>query len=70
MSEDEALRAIHVAENATERDRATERLTFDEAVGLQWALVVRRHSELSELGPACAAPRRRAGGRDDGPVAV
>ncbi|MFZ0832503.1 MAG: ATP-dependent DNA helicase RecG [Mycobacterium sp.] len=63
ISEDEALRAIHLAENATERDRAQERLTFDEAVGLQWALVARRHGELSETGPA--APRR-----DDGLMAA
>ncbi|MGX9790747.1 ATP-dependent DNA helicase RecG [Mycobacterium sp. MMS18-G62] len=51
MSEDEALRAIHLAENAVERDRARGRLTFDEAIGLQWALVSRRYSELSESGP-------------------
>jgi ATP-dependent DNA helicase RecG len=49
--EDVALRAIHLAENASERDRARERLTFDEAVGLQWALVGRRHGELSASGP-------------------
>ncbi len=59
ISEDQALRGIHLAENALERDRAEERLTFDEAVGLQWALVARRYSELSETGPS--APRR-----DDG----
>ena len=34
ISEDEALRAIHLAENAVERDRARERLTVDEAVGI------------------------------------
>jgi ATP-dependent DNA helicase RecG len=51
ISEDEALRAIHLAENAAERERAQARLTFDEAVGLQWALVSRRYSELSESGP-------------------
>ncbi|WP_343599350.1 ATP-dependent DNA helicase RecG [Mycobacterium sp.] len=56
VSEDEALRAIHLAEGAEERRRARERLTFDEAVGLQWALVTRRHGELSQSGPA--APRR------------
>ena len=61
MAEDEAIRAIHLAEKAAERDRARERLTFDEAVGLQWALAVRRHSELAGSGPA--APRR-----DDGLV--
>lgn len=51
VSEDEALRAIHLAENEADRERARERLTFDEAVGLQWALVSRRHGELSETGP-------------------
>ena len=56
VSEDEALRAIHLAEDESERERARQRLTFDEAVGLQWALVGRRHSELSESGPA-APPR-------------
>ncbi|MBV9352957.1 MAG: ATP-dependent DNA helicase RecG [Mycobacterium sp.] len=56
VSEDEALRAIHLAESETERRRARERLTFDEAVGLQWALVTRRHGELSQSGPA-ASPR-------------
>jgi ATP-dependent DNA helicase RecG len=59
MSEDEALRAIHLAENPDDRERAKARLTFDEAVGLQWALVVRRNGELSETGPPAAA-------RDDG----
>ncbi len=56
ISEDRALRAIHLAEDEAERRRARERLTFDEAVGLQWALVTRRHGELSESGPA-APPR-------------
>ncbi|WP_193043475.1 ATP-dependent DNA helicase RecG [Mycolicibacterium baixiangningiae] len=51
MSEDAALRAIHLAENDAERDRARERLTFDEAVGLQWGLVSRRYGELVEAGP-------------------
>ncbi|MBX7430701.1 ATP-dependent DNA helicase RecG [Mycobacterium sp. Y57] len=59
MSEDEALRAIHLAENAADRARAAERLTHDEAVGLQWGLVVRRHSELGESGPP--APSRSDG---------
>ncbi|HUL99302.1 MAG TPA: ATP-dependent DNA helicase RecG, partial [Mycobacterium sp.] len=63
ISEDDALRAIHLAENAVERDRAQERLTFDEAAGLQWALVARRYGELSESGPS--SPRR-----DDGLVAA
>jgi ATP-dependent DNA helicase RecG len=56
ISEDEALRAIHLAANERERQRARERLTFDEAVGLQWALVARRRGELSESGPP-APPR-------------
>jgi ATP-dependent DNA helicase RecG len=51
ISEDQALRAIHTAENSVERERAQDRLTFDEAVGLQWALVGRRHGELSQTGP-------------------
>jgi ATP-dependent DNA helicase RecG len=59
MPEDQALRAIHLAEDEAERRRARERLTFDEAVGLQWALVSRRHGELSQSGPP--APRRSAG---------
>src|SRR6202043_1547808 len=54
--EDEALRAIHVSQDERERQRARERLTFDEAVGLQWALAARRHGELSESGPP-APPR-------------
>ncbi len=52
ISEDEALRAIHLAESESQRERARQRLTFDEAVGLQWALVARRHGELSESGPS------------------
>ncbi|BBX39352.1 ATP-dependent DNA helicase RecG [Mycobacterium simiae] len=56
ISEDEALRAIHLAEDEVDRRRARERLTFDEAVGLQWALVSRRHGELSQSGPS-APPR-------------
>ncbi len=54
ITEDEALRAIHLAENTAERERAQARLTFDEAVGLQWALVGRRYSELSESGPVAS----------------
>ena len=61
LSEDAALRAVHTAEREVERDAAIARLTFDEAIGLQWALVGRRHSELSESGPM--APRH-----DDGLV--
>lgn len=59
MSEDEALRAIHLAENSADRDRAMERLTYDEAIGLQWGLVARRYGELSESGPVAL---RRADG--------
>ncbi|OBK15574.1 ATP-dependent DNA helicase RecG [Mycobacterium asiaticum] len=59
ISEDKALRDIHLAEEPAERERARERLTFDEAVGLQWALVCRRHGELSESGPV--APTRPDG---------
>jgi ATP-dependent DNA helicase RecG len=51
VSEDEALRAIHLGESPVQRHRARERLTFDEAVGLQWALAGRRHGELSGSGP-------------------
>jgi ATP-dependent DNA helicase RecG len=63
ISEDEALRGIHLAEKEDDRDRARERLAFDEAVGLQWALVERRYGELSQSGPP-AAPR------DDGIAAA
>jgi ATP-dependent DNA helicase RecG len=59
ISEDEALRAIHLAEDPAQRRRARERLRFDEAVGLQWALVSRRHGELSQSGPP--APTRPDG---------
>lgn len=59
LGEDEALRAIHLAETTAEQDRARERLTFDEAFGLQWALAIRRHGELSESGPS--APPREDG---------
>ena len=52
VSEDEALRAIHLAESDADRRRARERLAFDEAVGLQWALVSRRYGELAQSGPA------------------
>ena len=59
VSEDAALRAIHSAENDAERDRARRRLTFDEAVGMQWALAQRRHGESARRGPS--APPRRDG---------
>jgi ATP-dependent DNA helicase RecG len=63
IPEDEALRAIHLAETAAERERARARLTYDEALGLQWALVERRNSELGESGPP--APKT-----DDGLLAA
>ena len=59
-SEDEALRAIHLAENDADRRRARERLAFDEAVGLQWALVSRRHGELAQSGPAAPVDNGRS----------
>lgn len=59
ITEDQALRGIHLAENKTEREQAQRRLTYDEAIGLQWALVNRRYSELSDSGPA--APIRHDG---------
>lgn len=59
MSEDEALRAVHLAEKPAVRERALERLRYDEAVGLQWALAQRRFGELAETGPAAPV-------RDDG----
>ncbi|ULE33168.1 ATP-dependent DNA helicase RecG [Mycobacterium sp. IDR2000157661] len=61
IDEDTALRTVHTAERAAERDAAIARLTFDEAIGMQWALVGRRHSELSESGPIAQR-------RDDGLV--
>ncbi|MCV7279708.1 ATP-dependent DNA helicase RecG [Mycolicibacterium flavescens] len=63
ITEDEALRAVHTAERSAERDAAIARLTYDEALGLQWALAERRHGELGESGPAVAP-------RDDGLVAA
>ncbi len=62
-SEDEALRAIHLSEIEDERERARARLTYDEALGLQWALVSRRHGELGESGPPAPS-------RDDGLLAA
>ena len=63
ISEDRALRDIHLAENGADRDRAIARLAYDEAIGLQWGLVARRHGELSESGPP--SPHR-----DDGLAAA
>lgn len=59
VGEDQALRDVHLAESEAERAAAIERLRFDEAVGLQWALVERRYGELSETGPP--APHRQDG---------
>jgi ATP-dependent DNA helicase RecG len=59
ISEDRALRDIHVAESATDRERAQQRLTYDEAIGLQWALAARRNSQLGASGPE--APRMDGG---------
>ncbi len=54
LSQDAALRAVHLAENEQERENAVRRLTFDEAVGLEWALVKRRYEELGGSGPPAA----------------
>lgn len=56
MAEDDALRAVHLADNQRDRTRAITRLTYDEAIGLQWGLVVRRNRELHGTGPV-APPR-------------
>lgn len=58
-SEDEALRGIHLAERVEDRERARARLIYDEAIGLEWALITRRYETLSDAGPP--APRRDAG---------
>ncbi len=63
VSADTALRDVHTAESEKDRQRARERLTFDEAVGLQWALIQRRHGDRAGSGPP--APRR-----DDGLAAA
>lgn len=52
MSLDEALRAIHMSEDASEQKQARRRLAFDEALGLQLALAVRRGSDIGSAGPA------------------
>ena len=75
ISEDAALRGVHLAENSLERAAAQERLTYDEAVGLQWALVSRRYGELGETGPTAparspmptAAPTKAPGPRERSP---
>jgi ATP-dependent DNA helicase RecG len=67
VSEDTAIRDIHLAENQARREQARDRFRFDEAVGLQWALAQRRNGALSESGPA--APRL-AGGLTDSLLAT
>ncbi|MDR3656787.1 MAG: ATP-dependent DNA helicase RecG, partial [Mycobacterium sp.] len=52
ISEDQALRDIHLGEREQDREQARHRLTFDEAAGLQWALAARRHGAQSQSGPA------------------
>ena len=61
ISEDEAVRAIHLAERPDDRERARERLAFDEAIGLQWALVARRHRD-PERDRSVLHPRFRTTG--------
>lgn len=51
MSLDEALRKIHTSEDAAEQKRARRRLAFDEALGLQLALAMRRGSDIASAGP-------------------
>ena len=65
ISEDEALRAIHLAENEADRERARERLTFDEAAGLQWALVgAADTASWPKPDPPAPPQGRRADGGD------
>ncbi|MGH3955116.1 MAG: ATP-dependent DNA helicase RecG [Mycobacterium sp.] len=52
MSLDEALRKIHMSEDATEQKQARRRLAFDEALGLQLALAIRRSSDIGSAGPS------------------
>ncbi|ALR12482.1 ATP-dependent DNA helicase RecG [Mycobacteroides saopaulense] len=51
MSLDEALRKIHMSEDASEQKQARRRLAFDEALGLQLALAMRRGSDVGSAGP-------------------
>ena len=60
MSEDEALRAIHLSENEAERDRARERLAFDEAVGSAMGAGVAPTRRTRRIGPARSRQGRRA----------
>ncbi len=52
--------AIHLAENEADRERARERLTYDEAVGLQWALVGASEQRAGRIRTAGADERRRS----------
>lgn len=52
MSLDEALRKIHMSEDASEQKQARRRLAFDEALGLQLALAIRRSSDIGSAGPS------------------
>ncbi|CPZ80049.1 ATP-dependent DNA helicase RecG [Mycobacteroides abscessus] len=63
MSLDEALRKIHMSEDASEQKQARRRLAFDEALGLQLALAMRRGSEIGSAGPPM--PLAQAGLRAD-----
>ncbi|WP_145047265.1 ATP-dependent DNA helicase RecG [Mycobacteroides abscessus] len=63
MSLDEALRKIHMSEDASEQKQARRRLAFDEALGLQLALAMRRGSEIGSAGPPM--PQAQAGLRAD-----
>ena len=51
MSLDEALRKIHTSEDVSEQKRARRRLAFEEALGLQLALAMRRGSDIASAGP-------------------
>lgn len=63
MSLDEALRKIHMSEDASEQKQARRRLAFDEALGLQLALAMRRGSEIGSAGPP--KPQAQPGLRAD-----
>lgn len=63
MSLDEALRKIHMSEDASEQKQARRRLAFDEALCLQLALAMRRGSEIGSAGPPM--PLAQAGLRAD-----
>lgn len=52
ISLDEALRKIHMSEDSSEQKQARRRLAFDEALGLQLALAIRRGSDIGSAGPS------------------